>query len=1068
MTSFSPRSWLKSWRPAARMSRRPNSGRHYLLLEPLEDRRLLSTYTVTNGNNAGAGSLRQALTDANGRAGQDFIHFRIGSGPRDIILSARLPVISDQVFIDGTTQPGYSGTPLVTIGGGGAGWDVEGLDLRANRCVVRGLTLRSFNGHGIAITSNENVIEGNYLGTDPFQTFGAGNRDAGVGIAGAGNSITGNIISGNGWSGVDIGGAGARGNVVQGNRIGTNASGTVAVPNRIDGVRIRNGAVLNTIGGADSRQRNIISGNAQAGVAILHSGTTNNVVYGNYIGTNVAGTAALGNTNYGVSVREGASFNVIGGESIGQRNVISGNGYGVALSGNGTNSNIVHGNYIGTNAAGTAVVRNAYHGVAISTGARNNIIGGLARNVISGSGGNGVELSGNLTTGNVVRGNYIGTNAAGTAALGHNNAGVYLYLGANSNTIGGDAVFYRNVISGNRTDGVVLRDAGTNSNVVQGNYIGLSAVGTPLGNGQTGVAILAGTQNNTIGGAVAGAGNTIAFNVGDGVDIAGGFSNAIRGNAIFANGRLGIDLGPDGVTPNDPCDADAGANNLQNYPVLVAASTHSGRTVVQGTLNSTASRTFAVEFFAGSTRDPSGFGEGEQLVGRTTATTGARCTANFTMSLTLVIPVGWFLSATATDAAGNTSEFSRSLVVSTVTHFTVAPSANPVTAGTPFTLLVSARDAAGELAPGYTGTVQFTSTDGNATLPPNTTFTPADNGQRTVTVTLRTAGIHGITVRDTVNGTLAGSANNLRVIADVATQLSISGQPASAVAGTPFSLTVTARDQFNNVATGFTGTVAFYTPDPTGGSLPPDYTFTTADAGVHTFSDVALFTAGAQTIYVFDTPDFLLTYGEATVNVTPGPATFFLAEAPAQVVAGVPFTFTVWAMDNYYNVATGYLGTVYFYSEADPDAAFAPTQYTFTAADAGAHTFADGATFFSAGPDRDLTVYDDAGLFGQTFVIVDPSPGPDGPAASTGRAAAWALSQAEAYRSAPPVSIPSRERPTAEGTTLRVDDVVSQDRRPDGAAVDAIFGGASPRRRAAALPVEDGGRFWQRVFTSNE
>src|SRR5262249_54863931 len=157
-----------------------------LLLEPLEERRLLAVFTVTNTNNSGPGSLRQAILDANSTAAADVIQFRVGSGPRDLRPTSPLPEIVNPVTLDGTTQPGYSdsGTPLITRGGGLAG-SSEGLVLRRGSSVVRALTVRSFQGHGIVLYSNANTIDRCYIGTDPFETFGAGNRDAGVAIEGA-------------------------------------------------------------------------------------------------------------------------------------------------------------------------------------------------------------------------------------------------------------------------------------------------------------------------------------------------------------------------------------------------------------------------------------------------------------------------------------------------------------------------------------------------------------------------------------------------------------------------------------------------------------------------------------------------------------------------------------------------------------------------------------------------------------------------------------------------------------------------------------------------------------------
>ena len=184
-----------------------------------------------------------------------------------------------------------------------------------------------------------------------------------------------------------------------------------------------------------------------------------------------------------------------------------------------------------------------------------------------------------------------------------------------------------------------------------------------------GVLILA--DNVTIGGTTDGAGNTIAFNGGSGVTIGGlfrgndGIGNTVLANSISSNGGLGIDLrkhpgiaAGDGVTPNDVGDGDVGANHLQNFPVLAASLTGGGIVSVEGTLNSTSSTTFRLEFFANSVADPSGFGEGETFLGSTDVTTDAVGDASFAVSLAAAVPVGHLISATATDPDGNTSEFS--------------------------------------------------------------------------------------------------------------------------------------------------------------------------------------------------------------------------------------------------------------------------------------------------------------------------------------------------------------------------------------------------------------------------
>src|SRR5262249_12738451 len=190
--------------------------------------------------------------------------------------------------------------------------------------------------------------------------------------------------------------------------------------NRQNGVWIRNGAAFNIVGSGPLR--NLISGNTWSGVALTDSGTIANEVVGNNIGVNAAGTAALGN-GVGVFVGQGARLNSVGTPVAGGQNVIAGNrNQGVALTDVGTENNSARGNFIGPNVAGTAAVPNQQDGVWIGNGARDNSVGGstaAARNVISGNNWSGVALFHTGTTGNAVQGNFIGTTPTGNAPLGN-------------------------------------------------------------------------------------------------------------------------------------------------------------------------------------------------------------------------------------------------------------------------------------------------------------------------------------------------------------------------------------------------------------------------------------------------------------------------------------------------------------------------------------------------------------------------------------------------------------------------------------------------------------------------
>lgn len=572
-----------------------------------------ATFTVANTNDSGFGSLRQAILDANALPGLDNIDFNIsGAGPHTITPAIALPAITSPVILDGTTQPGFIDRPIVELDGTMAGLNVDGLVITAGTSTIRGLIINRFNRDGIVLKTNGgNVVESCFLGTDSTGMLDLGNGRGGLVISNVSN---------------------------------------------------------NRIGGATSAARNLISGNDLSGISLDGAGATGNEIQGNFIGTDITGVVALGNGGSAstvagnwraVHLNNYASNNTIGGTVPGAGNVISGNlGNGIFI--NGGSENKIQGNFIGTNRDGTASLPNHIAGIQVYSGS-NNTIGGLvieARNIISGN-GVGISISGAsvASEGNVVLGNFIGTNAQGTISLG-NLDGVRISVNATNNTIGGTTPEARNVISGNTQYGIRLEGSGVAGNDVSGNFIGLGADGTsPLGNTSHGVFIAGSASNNCIGGADIDAGNTIAFNGGCGISVLNGIANVILSNAIFSNDSLGIDLGLNGVTPNDPGDVDIGANTMQNFPVLTLATSGS----ITGTLNSTSNTVFILQFFANTACDTSGYGEGKNLVGSTTVTTDSNGECNFTATLSVPMAHGQSLTATATDSSGNTSEFSLCL-----------------------------------------------------------------------------------------------------------------------------------------------------------------------------------------------------------------------------------------------------------------------------------------------------------------------------------------------------------------------------------------------------------------------
>jgi titin len=397
------------------------------------------------------------------------------------------------------------------------------------------------------------------------------------------------------------------------------------------------------------------------GAISIETGSDNRVT-GCFLGTNATATTARPN-EFGVVIENPGFFptgpvgTTLGGTMPADRNVISGNsstGVVISLSASGT---LVAGDYVGTDASGNMALGNGGGGVDVLATASASI-GGVASgsgNLISGNTGSGILIQAAEVT---VEGNRIGTNATGSVAL-PNGTGVVVVIGFSGIVVGGTNAGAGNLISGNSVHGVSLfRPLGAR---VEGNLIGTDLSGTAsLGNGQDGVLIQTGFSSDPVGGTVIG--NVIAFNGAAGVAVGSDRSSASSGdritrNSIHDNDGLGIDLGSDGVTPNDPAGTDMGPNGLQNFVVLTSALSSGGVLTMSGTLDSTPDTTVTVELFSNSTCDPSGYGEGQSFLGAVSVTTDAAGRATFQANLPA--PSGAaFLTTTATDPAGNTSEFS--------------------------------------------------------------------------------------------------------------------------------------------------------------------------------------------------------------------------------------------------------------------------------------------------------------------------------------------------------------------------------------------------------------------------
>ena len=647
-----------------------------------------ATFTVTNTNNNGTGSLRQAILDANSTAGLDTITFGIGSGTQTISPLTALPTITDPVIIDGTTQPGFSGSPIIFLNGSNISGTAQGLWITAGGSTVKGIAIGNFvNGAAINLSTNGgNVIQGNYIGVDTTGTLQRRNT-SGISVSTSNNLIGGsipsqrNIVSGSTFANIGIGGPGIN-NQVKGNYIGTNAAGTASLIGGGAGIDIINGNNTgNIIGGTESGAGNLISGNGQYGIDATGTDT---VIQGNLVGTDVTGTQAIPNLAGGVEVQ--GSNVLVGGTTPAARNIISGNGgrgihYSQFFSASAVAAKI-QGNYIGVNITGNAVLGNQFAGIEVDGSLQ---IGGTepgAGNVISGNAVNGGFGGIYLRTAGPsgptkIEGNFIGTDLTGTASLG-NGGRNGIEIASNNNIIGGSQSGAGNVISGNAV-GIQIGGSTTatiQNNTIQGNFIGTDTSSNRfLPNTIGGIRISAGL-NNKIGGTNAGEGNVIAFNNGAGVLVSGTFDqatgNLIRKNTTFQNTGLGIDIGSAGITSNDYCDADSGPNNLQNFPVLTSVNSNNGITAIAGNFNSLPSSSFTLDFFANLTPDASGNGEGKIYLGSTIVTTDAGCNGPLNVSLNSPNVGRLSITATATDVSGNTSEFSNSVKASGTSSFRAA------------------------------------------------------------------------------------------------------------------------------------------------------------------------------------------------------------------------------------------------------------------------------------------------------------------------------------------------------------------------------------------------------------
>ena len=637
---------------------------------------------ITNTNNSGQGSFRQFILNSNElgntnldqednptggvsfpkEAGWETSIFMIPSTSTHTIQPTSIfdNITDAKTHISGYTQSGSSQGTIsartlnIELEGNSS---FDGLRIYTDDVQVSGLVLHTFYKgiRSFKLNSTNTFVWGNYIGTQENGTIASDNVSNGIEYEDVNNSFIG--TNGDNVNDVNEGNLIAKGygrivldktnNVlIAGNYIGTDKTGNVSLNSNYIGVAVYDATGANYIGFNDAlantngnQLRNVISGNGTDGIRITDS--DDQVIAGNYIGTNATGLAALGNSQYGIHFRGAVNDAIIGtnangDDDVSERNIISANGNGFRMesstSGTGTT---IKGNYIGTDVTGNTALGNSIHGIELNGSATATVIGtngdgindDVEGNVIAGNGGNGIRLG---ISSNTIAGNKIGVGADGTTALGNGQRGILVVSSASNNVIG-----FRSTMT--NTDELIV-----------GNII----------------------KNNA--------------DVGVGIDNSGGTGNRISRNQLADNGSLGIDLNYDGVTPNDNGDGDNGANTLLNFPVISSAVLSGNNLTIKGFAPSSST----IEFFiadAGPNPNPLGsfttsFGEGAVYLfdgiegsgsdlDATTGTytddgTGASSTKTqnkfeFTFDVTsLGLTNTTRISSTARDASNNTSEFS--------------------------------------------------------------------------------------------------------------------------------------------------------------------------------------------------------------------------------------------------------------------------------------------------------------------------------------------------------------------------------------------------------------------------
>jgi Ca2+-binding RTX toxin-like protein len=561
---------------------------------------------VTNTNASGAGSFEKALDDANGDDGDTrLVAFAIDDALRQsngYLIQANFGLgVNSNVIVDATTQYDYVGTPVVEWRGINSPPN-PGIAINGQNGQVRGLSLTSWPT-AISVSGFETKVESNYIGI-PLDGTNPLANGTGISVITAGSAnIQNNVISGSSFEGISL--SSLNNSVVQGNVIGTDPAGTNAVPNQV-GVRVDNSS-LNLI------EDNLISGNLQAGIAVIQSdstqivanrlgvdtggasalangigialtdaeftfirgnlisgntthgislsgGTLHSNIEGNFIGLESGGQGAVPNLKHGIFIEQNSDFNTIGGADESTRNVISGNGEN-GITVNASNGNLFLGNYIGLDFEGSFAVPNLAHGVSIENNSQTNIIGGpddTARNIISGNGSYGVSVV--SSNDNRILGNYVGLDRSGELEVSNSQVGIGLN-NANFTSIGSSD----GAIKGNRIVGASAAQNGiavenqSDSNTLVGNYLGLSATNLPLGYLGNAITIQA-SDGNTVGGDTEAERNVVVQYSSHGIVVGNGSElNVISGNYVGVH--------PDGQT-------EVFTEQHVNYGIAILNSSH--------------------------------------------------------------------------------------------------------------------------------------------------------------------------------------------------------------------------------------------------------------------------------------------------------------------------------------------------------------------------------------------------------------------------------------------------------------------------------------------------------------